>query len=313
MSRAFSAQARLGPGAYDESQSAPRPPILVEFSLVKRNALIIVLFSLAACAHKPPLSQMPGLPPIEEVNAEQPEPGAAAAPPAAAAEVPNGNGVAIDTAAVTEQEIREAEEVEGGVGVIISSAPPPPPPARNLGGNGKLTVTRYDNREKVTVVYRDKKGVYDEKALKKLNHVMRCSLDNSEAEMAVLLIELLDSVEDKFGGKGIVLLSGYRTLELNRMTKGAAEHSMHMLGWAADIRVPGYSSTKVKTFARKKGVGGVGYYPQMGFTHLDVGKVRYWAVKKIAKKRRAVRHAPARHKAKKAVRQPARKPAKKKK
>jgi len=291
---------------------------------VKRNTLILLILTLTACAHKPPLSQMPGMPPPEEAAAPAaaaPAQEPAAAPPAEApdAEPQNGNGaVAIDTAAVTEQEIRDAEDEEGGVEVIVSSAPPPPPPPRNLGGNGKLTVTRYDNREKVTVTYRDKSGAYDEKALQRLNRAMRCSLGGEEAEMSVLLIELLDSVEDKFGKGGITLLSGYRTPELNRRTKGAAEHSMHVLGWAADIRVPGYSSTKIKTFARKKGVGGVGYYPQMGFTHLDVGKVRYWAVKKAAKKRRSARAkgrkpAAAAKKAVVPVKTTAKKPAKKKK
>lgn len=196
--------------------------------------------------------------------------------------------VSTDTAP-SERDISSVEEGEGsGSEVFISSAAPAPPAPVNLGGNGRITITRRDTGERITVTYR-KNGKYDEKALARINHIMRCSLDGSEKQMSVKLIELLDAVEDHFGKRGIILLSGYRSYKLNHITKGAAEHSLHMLGWAADIRVPGYSSTKVKNFARRLRVGGVGYYPSMGFTHLDVGRVRYWVVRRRIRRRHPAR------------------------
>ena len=191
---------------------------------------------------------------------------------------------------VTESEVIDLEEGdESEDQIFISSGLAHAPEPVNLGGNGKLTLTRNDNGEKLTVRYRRTDGSYDPEALAKLDHIMRCSLTGREIQMSVKLIELLDAVEDKFGKKGLTLLSGYRTFKNNGRTPGAVKHSLHMMGWAADIKIPGYSSTKVKKFGQKLGVGGVGYYPYKGFTHLDVGRPRYWVVSRPPRRHRGRR------------------------
>lgn len=190
------------------------------------------------------------------------------------------------TAPVTEEDVRDLEEDEDSDAYLfISSAMAHVPEPVNLGGNGNLTLRRNDTGEKITVRYRLADGTYDGEALARLDRFMRCRLTGREVQMAVKLVELLDAVEDKFGKKGLILLSGYRTPKLNGKIPGSAKHSMHMLGWAADIKIPGYSSTKVKKFGQKLGVGGVGYYPYKGFTHLDVGKSRYWVVSRPPRRR----------------------------
>jgi len=208
------------------------------------------------------------------------------------------------TGPVTEDEVMDIEEGEDAEEYLyVSSGLAHAPAPVNLGGNGSLTLTRADTGEKITVHYRRADGSYDGDELKMLDHAMRCSLTGHEIQMSVKLIELLDAVEDKFGKRGLTLLSGYRTPRNNHRTRGAARESLHMLGWAADIRVPGYSSTKVKTYARKLGVGGIGYYPYKGFTHLDVGRSRYWVMQRPARRSKARRRpahsvahrAPARH------------------
>ncbi len=192
-----------------------------------------------------------------------------------------------DSAPVSESDLMELEEGEDAdTYIFISSALAQAPEPVNLGGNGSLTLTRYDNGEKLTVRYRRKDGTYDQDALARLDRHMRCSLTGRETHMSVKLVELLDAVEDHFGKRGLVLLSGYRTPKNNGRTSGAVKHSLHMLGWAADIRIPGYSSTKVKNFGRRLRAGGVGYYPYKGFTHLDVGKLRYWSVTRPPRRHR---------------------------
>lgn len=200
--------------------------------------------------------------------------------------------VSLDTIPVTEADLLELEE-SGDLEtyLFISSVSAQAPEPVNLGGNGSLTLTRYDNGQKATVRYRRADGTYDPEALVKLDYHMRCSLTGRQTHMSLKLIELLDAVEDKFGKRGLVLLSGYRTPKNNGQTSGAARRSLHMLGWAADIRIPGYSSTRVRNFARKKWVGGIGYYPYKGFVHLDVGKARYWAVSRPPRKKRIYRKA----------------------
>lgn len=190
-------------------------------------------------------------------------------------------------ASVTEAEVVDLEEGEESEDqIFISSGLAHAPEPVNLGGNGKLTLTRNDNGEKMTVRYRRPDGSYDPDALARLDHLMRCSLTGRETRMSVKLIELLDAVEDKFGKKGLTLLSGYRTFRNNGLTPGAVKNSLHMMGWAADIKIPGCSSTRVRKYARKLWAGGVGYYPYKGFTHLDVGNPRYWSVSRPPRKRR---------------------------
>lgn len=216
-----------------------------------------------------------------------------------------------DTVPVTEADVLELEEGEDAeTFIFISSAMAQTPEPVNLGGNGSLTLIRYDNGEKLTVRYRGKDGTYDPEAFVRLDYHMRCALTGRQTHMAVKLVELLDAVEDKFGRRGLVLLSGYRTPKNNGQTSGASRRSLHMLGWAADIRIPGYSSTKVRTFARKLWAGGIGYYPYKGFVHLDVGKARYWAVGRPTRKRRIHRRAKQpRRVAMKPSSHPARRPA----
>ena len=150
----------------------------------------------------------------------------------------------------------------------------------NLGGDGRLLLTRQDTGEQAAAVYRRADGTYDEAGLARLNRLMRCRLTGKETAVSIKLIEILDAIEDKFGKKGLLLLSGYRTPTLNRQVSGAARRSLHMLGWAADIRVAGRGADKVTAYARKLHAGGVGYYPDAAFTHIDAGRTRHWVQKR---------------------------------
>jgi len=191
----------------------------------------------------------------------------------------------ISTINYDEQDIEEFEENgEYEEELFVSSGPIVEPEAVNLGGDGWIKITRRDTGETINVQYRDSEGKYNENALEEIKGIMRCSLTGKEKKIPIKLIELLDSIEDKFKKKGLILLSGYRTKPLNEFTPGSAKHSLHMLGWAADIRIDGINPRKIRDYARKLQIGGVGYYPYMGFVHVDIGNVRYW--EKVSKKYR---------------------------
>jgi uncharacterized protein YcbK (DUF882 family) len=53
-------------------------------------------------------------------------------------------------------------------------------------------------------------------------------------------------------------------------------HSLHMTGQAVDIRLPGVPLASLRNAALALKAGGVGYYPQSDFVHVDVGPVRTW-------------------------------------
>jgi uncharacterized protein YcbK (DUF882 family) len=76
------------------------------------------------------------------------------------------------------------------------------------------------------------------------------------------------------------VISGYRSPESNetlRATRnGVAKHSLHMLAKAIDIRLPGTPTAKLRDAAIAMGLGGVGYYRDLDFIHVDTGRVRRW-------------------------------------
>lgn len=179
-----------------------------------------------------------------------------------------------------------------------------------LDGDGKITISRDKTGEKITVQYRNKDGSYDADAMNKIKHIMRCYDDKqTEHEIAPSLIELADLIDDHFGRKGLIMLSGYRTPEHNKK-EGGAKGSYHILGWAVDIKIPGVSVSQLYKYASKisksKDIGGVGHYRT--FIHIDVrGGYKPWDLskKKQYKKRKNVRRKTVRKKT--AAKSPARK------
>ena len=57
---------------------------------------------------------------------------------------------------------------------------------------------------------------------------------------------------------------------------GVASGSLHMVGKAIDIRVPGVELDHLRAAARSLQLGGVGFYPGSNFVHVDTGRVRFW-------------------------------------
>jgi len=76
------------------------------------------------------------------------------------------------------------------------------------------------------------------------------------------------------------LISGYRSPQTNAILRaadaGVASNSLHMKGWAADVSLPGRPLEQDHEAALALKMGGVGYYPDADFVHIDVGRVRRW-------------------------------------
>ena len=76
------------------------------------------------------------------------------------------------------------------------------------------------------------------------------------------------------------VISGYRSPASNAKmaagSKGVAKKSLHMEGMAIDIRMPGVDLQHLHKAAKALGAGGIGYYAQSNFVHVDVGRVRSW-------------------------------------
>ena len=124
-------------------------------------------------------------------------------------------------------------------------------------------------------------GQFIPDALKDINKLLRDHRNDKIADMDPKLILLLNDVSDKFGdGQTLHIISGYRSPESNAKlaaaSNGVAKHSMHMDGKAIDIRMPGKNLAQLHKAAMSMKAGGVGYYPDSQFVHMDTGRVRYW-------------------------------------
>lgn len=98
------------------------------------------------------------------------------------------------------------------------------------------------------------------------------------------LCQQLELIRSHFGNRPISITSGYRTVTYNRKV-GGVQHSQHIQGRAADIKVKGISARRVAGEIReliRQGilqVTGLGSYHS--FTHIDmrpVDRLAYWRV-----------------------------------
>lgn len=124
-------------------------------------------------------------------------------------------------------------------------------------------------------------GIYINDGLARLNNLMRDRRANVATQMDTTLYDQLFLLQQKLGTREPVhVLSGYRTeatnAKLRKRSKGVAKFSLHMVGRAADIYIPGYSAKNIKTAAVAMKAGGVGLYSSSNFVHVDTGDVRYW-------------------------------------
>lgn len=99
---------------------------------------------------------------------------------------------------------------------------------------------------------------------------------NSEAIIiSEKLCYILEDIRAHFE-KPVTITSGYRTPEHNAKIGGAVK-SQHMLGLAADIKIPGVKPSDIASYARTlmPTYGGIGIYST--FTHIDVrDKISNW-------------------------------------
>ena len=118
-------------------------------------------------------------------------------------------------------------------------------------------------------------------AFDRINYVLRDFRTNEVFPMDPRVIDLVKVVQEKSRpGTPLEILSGYRSPKTNAMLRnassGVARNSYHMYGQAIDIRMPGFSTKKLRDVARRERVGGVGFYPKSNFVHVDTGDVRSW-------------------------------------
>ena len=112
------------------------------------------------------------------------------------------------------------------------------------------------------------------------NHFLRCHFTNQSTDMDPRLLPTVISAAQHFHVDHVDIVSGFRHPKYNLMLrkKGhqVARDSEHTHGQAIDFRLPGITTEQLHTWAVAQKIGGVGFYKESAFVHMDVGKVRYW-------------------------------------
>jgi uncharacterized protein YcbK (DUF882 family) len=145
----------------------------------------------------------------------------------------------------------------------------------------RLRLYHLHTGEHIDVIYRVG-DQYLPEPVAELDHFLRDHRTGDVKDYDVKEFDLLHDLLVKLGHPGgeIDIVCGYRTPWSNNYLRehghGVAEHSQHMEAKAIDIRIPGVSSAEVRDAALSMGRGGVGYYAQSNFVHVDVGRVRRW-------------------------------------
>lgn len=155
----------------------------------------------------------------------------------------------------------------------MAQALPAPPP-----GPARLKLSNAHTGEKFDGPYRDDNGPIPS-AMADLAVFLRDFHSGEIIAMDVGVLDFLAAVTGAVGETEAQILSAYRTRATNEMlartTFGVAENSQHIYGRALDVHF-GAKLAEAMQAARTMQRGGVGWYPNSGFIHIDTGPVRNW-------------------------------------
>lgn len=125
-------------------------------------------------------------------------------------------------------------------------------------------------------------GQWDVRGLRTACYLLRDTHENKSVYMDPKLLDLLRAVYGYFQLNGrimpLVITSGFRTVKTNQKLskEGAVKNSMHLYGKATDFYVPNIPLNTLEALGKYYQQGGVGFYPNKHFLHLDTGRIRYW-------------------------------------
>jgi uncharacterized protein YcbK (DUF882 family) len=145
----------------------------------------------------------------------------------------------------------------------------------------RLRLYHLHTGERIDVIYRTGEH-YLPDAIAQLNYFLRDHRTGAVKDYDVREFDLLHDLMVSLGHPGgeIDIVCGYRTPWSNNYLRehghGVALHSQHMEAKAIDIRIPGVPTEEIRNAAIAMHRGGVGYYADSHFVHVDVGRVRRW-------------------------------------
>ena len=156
--------------------------------------------------------------------------------------------------------------------------------ARSLGRGNKRRLSFYHTHtgEDLELTYAVGR-IYNPVALEQLNTYLGDFRTGEIHEIDPELMDILWALQQRSGKKGVFsVISGYRSPRTNAYLQGrsrrsgVASRSLHMEGRAIDVRFSEEPTEALRDYAIDLQAGGVGFYPESDFVHLDTGKFRTW-------------------------------------
>jgi uncharacterized protein YcbK (DUF882 family) len=122
---------------------------------------------------------------------------------------------------------------------------------------------------------------YVAEALERVNWLLRDFRNGAVQPIDPQLLDQLHTVATLTGSRApYEVISGYRSPATNealhRNGRGVATKSLHLEGRAIDVRLADVPLADLRDAALSLKAGGVGFYAESRFVHLDTGRVRRW-------------------------------------
>jgi uncharacterized protein YcbK (DUF882 family) len=165
-------------------------------------------------------------------------------------------------------------------GLILPAFALPPTAVFARSERRQLGFYHTHTREKLDIVYFED-DAYSPDALEEIGHLLRDFRSRDTHPIDPKLLDILHAIQVTTRSEGqFQIISGYRSPETNAMlrnsTDGVARKSLHMKGRAIDVRLTDVSLKTLRQAGLDLRLGGVGYYPNSNFVHLDTGRIRSW-------------------------------------
>jgi uncharacterized protein YcbK (DUF882 family) len=124
-------------------------------------------------------------------------------------------------------------------------------------------------------------GQYLPEALTQLSHLLRDYRTGDIRPIDPRLLDFLHALANQVKASyPFHIVSAYRSpttnAHLRQQHLGVTKRSFHMYGKAIDFYLPKRELAVVRRAALDLHQGGIGYYPNAHFLHLDTGPVRSW-------------------------------------
>jgi uncharacterized protein YcbK (DUF882 family) len=164
--------------------------------------------------------------------------------------------------------------------VFLLLAAVPPSDGEPSSSDRNLSFYHTHTSQSLTITYFED-GEYVDAALDELNRFLADFRTGDEVEMDPGVFDILYEIQRASGSTGTFeVISAYRSPATNEMLRGrsggVARNSQHLLGKAIDVRLTDLDTAELRDVALSLGRGGVGYYEDSDFVHVDTGRVRQW-------------------------------------